>query len=72
MGKGFDTFIENPYWRKIYEEAPGEYLKEHAGIAQTKIYYQMCIDKLIESGKEDLYISAASLKCEVRNPWYNK
>lgn len=29
MGKGFDTFMENPYWRKIYEEAPGENLKEY-------------------------------------------
>ena len=29
MGKGFDTFMENPYWRKIYDEAPSEYLKEY-------------------------------------------
>ena len=29
MGKGFDTFMENPYWRKVYEEAPGEALKEY-------------------------------------------
>ena len=29
MGKGFDTFMENPYWRKVYEEAPGEKLKEY-------------------------------------------
>ena len=29
MGKGFDTFMENPYWRKMYEEAPSEELKEY-------------------------------------------
>ena len=29
MGKGFDTFMENPYWRRIYEEAPGKNLKEY-------------------------------------------
>ena len=29
MGRGFDTFMENPYWRRIYEEAPGENLKEY-------------------------------------------
>lgn len=29
MGKGFDTFMANPYWRKIYEQAPGEHLKEY-------------------------------------------
>ena len=29
MGKGFDTFMENPYWRQIYEEAPSERLKEY-------------------------------------------
>ena len=29
MGKGFDTFMENPYWRKIYEDAPSEKLREY-------------------------------------------
>ena len=29
MGKGFETFMENPYWSKIYEEAPGENLREY-------------------------------------------
>ena len=29
MGKGFDTFMENPYWRKVYEDAPGEKLREY-------------------------------------------
>ncbi len=29
MGKGFDTFMENPYWRKIYEDAPSDKLKEY-------------------------------------------
>ena len=113
MGKGFDTFMENPYWRKIYDEAPSEYLKEyyrimfdtspfvmgddyideeaeakledlwiskeeleylkeHAGIAQAKIYYQKCIDKLNEADEEDLYILATCLKCEIRNPWHKE
>ena len=29
MGKGFDTFMENPFWREIYESAPSEELKEY-------------------------------------------
>ena len=29
MGKGFDTFMANPYWRRIYAEAPSERLKEY-------------------------------------------
>ena len=29
MGKGFDTFMENPFWRKLYDEAPSEELKEY-------------------------------------------
>ena len=29
MGKGFDTFMENPYWREVYESAPSERLKEY-------------------------------------------
>ena len=111
MGKGFDTFMENPYWRKIYEEAPGEhlkeyyrimfdtspfvmgddyieeettarlkelwiskeeleYLKEHAGISQAKALYQRCIYKLNETDEDGLCVSAACLKCEVRNQWH--
>ncbi len=27
MGKGFDTFMRNPYYRKMYEEAPTDKLK---------------------------------------------
>ena len=45
MGKGFDTFMENPYWRKIYEEAPSEGLKE---------YYRIRFDNSgFVAGKED-------------------
>ena len=29
MGKGFDVFMENPYWRKVYEEAPNERLRDY-------------------------------------------
>ena len=29
MGKGFDTFMKNPYWREIYENAPSDNLKKH-------------------------------------------
>ena len=29
MGKGFDTFMSNPYWRKTYEEAPSDYLRDY-------------------------------------------
>ena len=29
MGKGFDTFMENPYWKGIYENAPSTYLQEY-------------------------------------------
>lgn len=27
MGKGFDTFMKNPYYRKMYEDAPTDKLK---------------------------------------------
>ena len=29
MGKGFNTFMANPYWKRIYEEAPSAELKEY-------------------------------------------
>ena len=35
MGKGFDAFMANPYWRGIYENAPSDYVRE---------YYQIMFD----------------------------
>lgn len=29
MGKGFDVFMENPYWKKQYDEAPSQTLKDY-------------------------------------------
>ena len=29
MGKGFDTFMENPYWKGVYENAPSDELREY-------------------------------------------
>ncbi len=29
MGKGYDTFMRNPYWKNIFENAPSERLKEY-------------------------------------------
>ena len=29
MGRGFQKFMANPYWRKLYEEAPSDELREH-------------------------------------------
>ena len=113
MGRGFDTFMENPYWRRIYEEAPGENLKEyyrimfdispfviednsndktaetqlddlwisrdeleyllkHANTAQAKLFYKKCIETLNEADEEGLCVSAACLRGEIRNPWYNQ
>ena len=28
MGKGFEVFMANPYWREVYESAPSKELKE--------------------------------------------
>lgn len=28
-GKGFSTFMKNPYWKNVYENAPSEELKEY-------------------------------------------
>ena len=40
MGKGFDTFMANPYWKRIYEEAPSEALKEY--LRQSFEYSATC------------------------------
>lgn len=36
MGKGFDTFMKNPYYREQYENAPSEEIKR---------YYQLTWDR---------------------------
>ena len=36
MGKGFDTFMENPYWQEVYTRAGSRELKE---------YYRLRFDK---------------------------
>ena len=37
MGKGFETFMENPYWRGVYESAPTEELKEYELISTEEL-----------------------------------
>ncbi len=42
VGKGFDLFMENPYWKRIFDNAPSEELKE---------YYRLMFDyRSFESG----------------------
>ena len=64
MGKGFDTFMANPYWRRIYEEAPGEYLKEYYRIMFDSSPYVMgddYQDEAAEARLKELWINAEEL-----------
>ncbi len=67
MGKGFDTFMGNPYWRRIYEEAPGENLKEYyrimfdispfvMGSSYRGEKAEICLDELWISQEELEYL----------------
>jgi len=29
VGKRFDLFMKNPWWKKLYDEAPSDELREH-------------------------------------------
>ena len=65
MGKGFDTFMENPYWRKIYEEAPSENLKEYYRIRfeiSPFIMGEDYIDKEAETLLENLPLSRSDIQ----------
>ena len=65
MGKGFDTFMENPYWRRVYEEAPGEYLKEYYRIMFDNSPFVMGSsyrDEKAEEQLDDLWISKDELE----------
>ena len=55
MGKGFDTFMKNPYWREVYESAPSERLKE---------YYRLRFDLSPFVMGEDYHDPKASHKLE--------
>ena len=48
MGKGFDEFVKNPYWKKIYENAPSKELKEY-----YKIRFDMSPFVVGEEFKDD-------------------
>lgn len=55
MGKGFDTFMENEYWKGVYDSSPSEDLKE---------YYRIMFDEspfLKESDGEDIEQEAEEL-----------
>lgn len=65
MGRGFDTFMENPYWRGIYEEAPGENLKEYYRIMfdiSPFIMGSSFLDEETEARLEDLWILQEELE----------
>ena len=64
MGKGFDIFMENPYWRKIYEEAPGEDLKEYYRImfdTSPFVVNSRFRDEEAETRLKELWISKEEL-----------
>ena len=64
MGRGFDTFMENPYWRRIYKEAPGENLKEYYRIMfdiSPFIMGSSYMDEETEAKLDDLWISRDEL-----------
>ena len=54
MGKGFDTFMENPYWRKQYEDAPSENLKEYYRIMFDTSGFVSGEDKHLEKWEKRL------------------
>jgi len=69
MGKGFDTFMENPYWRRIYEEAPGENLKEYYRImfdTSPFITENNYMDERTETQLDKLWISRKELEYLLR------
>ena len=64
MGKGFDTFMENPYWKGIYENAPSNNLKryfqirfDHSGFVKDALRQGSAAEKELQEiplTKEDV------------------
>ena len=44
MGKGFDTFMENPYYRELYENAPSQELKRYYELTWDRSPFVMGAD----------------------------
>ena len=53
MGKGFDTFMENPYYRELYENAPSQELKRYYELTWDRSPFVMGAD--YEGKKEAEY-----------------
>ena len=64
MGKGFDTFMQNPYWKRIYKNAPSENLEQyfwirfdHSGFVQGADHRGKDADERLQDialNKEDI------------------
>lgn len=44
MGKGFDEFMKNPYWKGFYENAPTDLLKSYLRLKFDNNYFVVDID----------------------------
>ena len=55
MGRGFDTFMENPYYREQYENAPTDSLKQYFRLTWDKNPFVVGTD--YDSSKEDAILS---------------
>ena len=52
MGKGFDTFMQNPYYKEQYNNAPSEELKRYFRLTWDRSPFVMGSD--YDSTKEDV------------------
>lgn len=65
MGKGFDQFMENPYWRGVYEGAPSEDLREYYRIVFDIRSFVPCAPSEVEEGQarlEGLWLDQADVR----------
>lgn len=65
MGKGFDTFMENQYWREIYENAPSKELKEYYRIRfeiSRFVFGEEYRDEEAEARLEELLLSKTDIE----------
>ena len=53
MVAGFDLFMHNPWWRKLYEEAPSDELREHLRRSFEYSFAMICVEEDAAERTED-------------------
>ena len=63
MGKGFDLFMDNPFWKAIYDNAPSDNLKKYYKIMfDHNSFYAMDMDEEIRDELRNIWLTKEDIR----------